>query len=753
MSSLRSFITFALLFGVSTQGAPVPDDSTPPNVQPHVVPFWPWQPTQSEAYGLRPVQQAIQLLIDGGSTVHNSPEAPALAPYQQTPTVQLTPPPNPSASRIPHASIPVQAGRTSNTKTPIIVGIVLGVLFALLVLVTVARYLIRRYRLRRRSIASFVIGTPEKGLDPFQDPPSSKARPALTYPFIANNNGKTNDIRSASPASTFTLSRKQPPPIPIRPHDLELRNFTFPRERKLVAVTTSVGTPSDVTVFGSRIEFGPADGKGQRMDEMEGEETRSISISPGNVYVPLRIPSPTHVSPFSPAISPVFPLSPSSSSTGTHTLSPSPSGQFLVSQSRGEENTENQTEKNHNLRLSRLLASSFRDTRTTSFRTHSSLSRPPSNSPSFSHHPHTRPTRPNPAYLPLTTPSSTSLYTTSLYARATGTAASSTTSFYAHAHDTRSSAAYSMTTRRSSYARPGEPYEGGGRRDTMTTITTQDTTSTVPYLLRAGVYARGGGGASVSPSPSVVGVGVGPSPSLGGGGMGVARSSSSVSDCSARAQGQMGVGTPLGLGVRVSDASEHESYREGERQRARAREAERIRERERDVERAKERERERERERGWKPPGSPSSSRSVSPSTNPFHTPSPSPSPSSSRSRTPSPALQFRTVTPSLSSRPSLYRAAGEEEASPVRAISRRRAGSVSRVVSPSRILVRSPHQPPSTEHERRQRPPSMHGRTKSAPGTSPHAHTSTSSGARETPTPRKYALRDSESVLQEIGW
>ncbi|KAF9224740.1 hypothetical protein BS17DRAFT_766124 [Gyrodon lividus] len=753
----------------------------------HVVAFWPWQSTPFEKFGLRPVQEAIQLIIDdeygnGASAstkmveIHNSPGVDVLAPYQPKPTIPAAPPPRPSAPRISHASMPVPTEHGSHRKTPVIIGTVLGVLLALLAFTATARCIVRR----RRPGSPFTLGTShptEKLVNPFQDPSKSESKfQCIFKPSLSNKKPKPNRLsdeswvtRETPPPSTLTRSTCTPPPpvpqIPVR-HDLELRKYAFPREKRLLPITTPVCMPSDVTVFDSGAELAGEEGK---KGHAQGEQPRFVS--PGEIYVlSVRVPSPAYASPFSSSSS----TPPSPSFTHSPTLSPAPSTEVLVHISPTSANADMIMNLGPSgTRLSRLLASSFRDTHRTSLRTHSSLSHTSMNAihanqtanstaTSITNHATTNvrpPTRPTVAHLMRTARSYTQRNpentTNSLYARATGSmqsslrfsGAPSRSSLYGAEglSSVRSGLAFAFGTsaRGSGYIplcerdgveggrNVGRGMEKGGSgrdrdRDTMTTITTQDTTSTMPYLSRAGVYASLHGQShvhapsttasmTISPSPSMV-TRVSPSPSVAASLIVPVTPSASVSSVTGPNKGVgTPMGTPLGLKVRVSDASEHELYRERERERERRRR--RARERlGREGDNGKERENDnlKSRERGWKPPGSPSSSsismrslsRTVSPSLSPSPSSSPSPPPSASPSPSSSPCVspsRQKPISPSMLSRPiphsrskdpaqtraraqmspklSIYRSPTDSSTdSPVRVIFRQRAATVSRV-------------------------------------------------------------------------
>ncbi|KIJ16310.1 hypothetical protein PAXINDRAFT_98794 [Paxillus involutus ATCC 200175] len=215
------------------------------------------------------------------------------------PTVPATPHPRPSASRIPHASMPLQTEHASHSKTPIIVGAVLGVLLAVLAFVATARCIVRRLR----SDSPITLGTPqpaEKFVDHFQDPPRSKSIFEFKFkPSASNENVRPNRLsneswvtRETSPHSTLKRSTP-PPPLPqiLGRQDLDFRSYGFPGKRRLVPVTTPVCTPSDVTVFGSRVELATEKGKEEHGGDANGHgqgEQRHF-IRPGEIYVPLTL--------------------------------------------------------------------------------------------------------------------------------------------------------------------------------------------------------------------------------------------------------------------------------------------------------------------------------------------------------------------------------------------------------------------------------------------------------------------------------
>ncbi|KIK80591.1 hypothetical protein PAXRUDRAFT_15700 [Paxillus rubicundulus Ve08.2h10] len=734
-SKPRSFITLLLLLAMFVQGLPIYDHYLSDRGQ--VVAFWPWKSTPSEKFGLRPVQDAIQLLIDDrykNSTrmmgVHNSPGATVLTPYQQKPTVPAAPILHPSASRIPHASMPVQTEHVSHSKTPIIVGAVLGVLLAVFAFVASARCIVRRCR----SESPINLGTPqpaEKFVDHFQDPPKSKSIFEFKFkPSASNENARPNRLSNESwvtheisPHSTFKRSTP-PPPLP---QILDFRSYAFPGERRLVPVTTPVCTPSDVTVFGSRLELAAEKEKEEHWDETNGhgQGEQPHFIRPGDVYVPLvRVPSPAYVSPFSPSL----PMSASPPFRHSPTFSPTPSTETLIHTSPTSANADTIADlRPSGNRLSRLLASSFRDTRETSFRTYSFFSHtstistqrngnihgatstiaPGINTPkpamANTRHPVcATAAHPTGAVRPHIRQSGST--TNSLYARAPGSVSvpsslraggtRSRTSFYGA--DGTSSERFSLalgnsvssglafgfgfgtsatgrgytplceSEEREGMRNMGQMTERGWEitkdrdRDTMTTITTQDTTSTSHYLSRAAVYALLYGQSHIQAPSVATSTTVSPSPSIA---TYVPPSSSTAASLIATAtpSASMEAATPLGLKVRLSDASEHELFRgrEKERERRRERAQEQLaKEKEKGNSTQGKKENLQGRERRWKPPGSPSSPSSISRiprsiSVSPSRSPSPPiPYPSTSLSQPKSVYTSMSSRLPHANARP-----------------------------------------------------------------------------------------------------
>ncbi|KAF8839713.1 hypothetical protein BDN67DRAFT_739722 [Paxillus ammoniavirescens] len=749
-----------------------------------VVAFWPWQSTPSDKFGLRPVQEAIQLLID------DKYDSSTSISTKMKPTVPAAPHPRPSASRIPHASMPVQTEHASHSKTPIIVGAVLGVLLTVLAIVATARCIVRRLRSDSPGITLDTPQPAEKFLDHFLDPPRSKSIFEFKFkPSASNESFRPNRLsneswvtRETSPHSTLKRSTP-PPPLPqiLARQDLGFPSYAFPRERKLVLVTTPVCTPSDVTVFGSRVELATEKGKEDYWGDANGQGEQRHFIRPGEIYVPLvRVPSPAYVSPSSPSL----PMSPSPSFRHSPTLSPTPSTEALIHMSPTSSNADTIANlRPSGNRLSRLLASSFRDTRENSFRAYSYFSHTSmiATQTDASAHGATNAIAPGTSTpYPVTTNTRHSVRATaahligavrpytnrqsgstinSLYARAPGRAsvpsslraggARSRRSFYGAegTSSVRSSLAFGnsvgsglsfgfgfgtsetgggympLSEERGGRRNMGRVTERGweitkdGGRDTMTTITTQDTTLTSPYLSRAAVYALLYGrphiqapstttSTTVSPSPSITTY-VSPSPSTAASLIVPVAPSASISSVTGPGRGvEAPTETPLGLKVRLSDASEHELFRGREKERERERQRERAQEQlardnEKDDSTRGEKENLKGRERRWKPPGSPSSpssisrksrSRSVSPS------PSPSPpSPSPSISLSP-PKTIYTSVSPRLphaharvqtqnraraqtSPKPSIYHSPTSPRADPTaRLLFRERASTVSRV-------------------------------------------------------------------------
>ena len=360
------------------------------------------------------------------------------------------PTPHPSPSQYPHATLPV----SHRSQTPAVLGTVFGIAIALVALSLAARYVIRRRRL---------------AADPFKDPSKPRFTAFRFRPRSTASKKRLSDESWVSPALPALAS----PGSPLS-QDLGLRRYTSPR-RKLVPVTTPVCTPTD-SEFGCRLECSNGD----------------PSLTPGSVVAvpPVRVPSPVYISPFSPSPS----LSSSSSS-----LSPTPSTEPLTSPSPNA------------ARLSRLLSSTFRDTRVAE-----------------------SPARPTTAHL---------IHTARSYAHAYRPSSATTTSLYT---PPTPSARASGTRSRTSF------YPGPTVRDTFSTVTTSDTDT----MLRAV--------AEYHPSTSPFA-----DPDPGTGDVQPVRSSGG-----APAMGQ-GRGTTLGLKLRLSDASEHARYRLRERERERERHRER----------------------------------------------------------------------------------------------------------------------------------------------------------------------------------
>ena len=229
--------------------------------------------------------------------------------------------------------------------------------------------------------------------DPFKDP----AKPRFTaFRCRPRSTKRLSDESWVSPA----LPALGSPGSPLS-QDLELRQYAFP-QRKLVPVTTPVCTPTD-TEFGSRIDDIPVP--------------------------PVRVPSPVYISPFSP--SPSLSSSPSS-------LSLAPSTDPLPSPSPNPP------------RLSRLLSSTFRDTRVVD-----------------------SPARPTTAHL---------IQTARSYAHAYRPSSTTSTSLYTQ--PTPSVRLAGIRSRTSFYPGPTDDTHASVR-DTFSTVTTTDTICTVPHLLRA----------------------------------------------------------------------------------------------------------------------------------------------------------------------------------------------------------------------------------------------------------------------------
>jgi hypothetical protein len=263
-------------------------------------------------------------------------------------------------------------------------------------------------------------------------------------------------------------------------------------------VTTPVCTHTD-TEFGSRLEFANGD--------------------PGSVIpVPLVcVPSPVYFSPFSPSPSP---------SHSSSSLSPAPSIEPVNSPSA------------NTARLSRLLSSTFRDTRVV-----------------------VSPARPATAHL---------IYTACSCAHAYRPSSATTTSLYTP--PTSSTRLVGTHSRTSFYPGPTDDVRAGwGRvRDTFSTVTISDTDTvcTVPHLLRAVAEAH--------PSPSPF---ADPDPGTGTWYVNGNEQSASASPLRrlASTEGQTQVGTSLALKLRLSVTSEHAQYRLRERERKRKRRQERER--------------------------------------------------------------------------------------------------------------------------------------------------------------------------------
>ncbi|KAH0831110.1 hypothetical protein J3R83DRAFT_13676 [Lanmaoa asiatica] len=262
---------------------------------------------------------------------------------------------------------------------------ILGTVFGILI-VLAAFFFAARYVIRRRRLAA----------DPFKDPPKPRFTAFRFRPRSTGSKKRLSDESWVSP----TLPALGSPGSPLS-QDLELSRYAFPR-RKLVPVTTPVCTPTD-TEFGSRLDGDP-----------------SVVAVP-----PVRVPSPVYISPFSP--------SPSLSSSPS-TLSPTPSTEPLTSPAPSP------------ARLSRLLSSTFRDTRAIE-----------------------SPARPTTAHL---------IHTARSYAHAYRPSSATTTSLYTQP---TLSARVSGARSRTSF------YPGPTVRDTFSTVTTSDTDTicTVPHLLRA----------------------------------------------------------------------------------------------------------------------------------------------------------------------------------------------------------------------------------------------------------------------------
>ncbi|KAF8452439.1 hypothetical protein L210DRAFT_3518631 [Boletus edulis BED1] len=217
---------------------------------------------------------------------------------------------------------------------------------------------------------------------------------------------------------------------------------------------------------------------------------------------PVRVPSPVYIPPFSP----------SPSLTSSSSLSPAPSTEPLSSPSP------------HPARLSRLLSSTFRDSRVAM-----------------------SPARPTTAHL---------IQTARSYAHAYRPSSAITTSLYTP--PTPSARLSGARSRIGFYPGPtDDAHAAWGRiRDTFSTVTTSDTETafTVPHLHRAMADVQ----SSISPFAD-------PDPGNGN------------EQPTTQGQIQTPMGTPLGLTLRLSDASEHAQYRLRERERERQRQRERER--------------------------------------------------------------------------------------------------------------------------------------------------------------------------------
>ena len=301
--------------------------------------------------------------------------------------------------------------------------------------------------------------------DPFRDPPKPRFTAFRFRPKFAK---RLSDESWVSP----TLPNVGSPESPLT-RDFELRRSSCP-QRRLVPVTTPVCTPTD-SEFGARLDD-------------------PVPVPP------VRVPSPVYFSPFSP--SPSISSSPSS-------LSPAPSTEPLAPSSP-------------NLaRLSRLLSSTFRDSRVLD-----------------------SPARPTTAHL---------LQTARSYAHAYRPSSTTSTSLYTPPTH-RPAGTHSRT---GFYPGPGDDHTRWERvRDTFSTVTTSDTTCTVPHLLRAATDHQPFASPFADPDPGATNQHLVASPS-------------DVSQSSKQAS--------VGLKLRLSDASEHAHYRLRERERERKRRRERER--------------------------------------------------------------------------------------------------------------------------------------------------------------------------------
>ena len=354
------------------------------------------------------------------------------------------------------------------SQTSAILGTVIGIVIALVAFSFTARYVARRRRI---------------AADPFKDPPKPRFIAFRLRPRSTRSKKRLSDESWVSPA----LPAFGSPGSPLS-QDLELSRYACPK-RKLVPVTTPVCTPTD-TEFGSRLEFVKGD---------PGSEIPAL---------PVRVPSPVYFSPFSPSPS----LTSSSSS-----LSPALSTEPLSSPSP------------NSARLSRLLSSTFRDTRVA-----------------------VSPARPTTAHL---------IHTARSYAHAYRPSSATTTSLYTP--PTSSTRLAGTRSRTSFYPGPTDAASGWGRvRDTFSTVTTSDTVCTVPHLLRAVTEGQPSNSPFADPDPRTADEQPASAPSLGQ---------------STSTEGQTAGGTSLALKLRLSDASEHAQYRLRERERERKRQRERVR--------------------------------------------------------------------------------------------------------------------------------------------------------------------------------
>ncbi|KAH7882925.1 hypothetical protein F5I97DRAFT_1930541 [Phlebopus sp. FC_14] len=727
MSTTRSFIFFALSFSVSA--APLLPDTS--QQRPHIVPFWPWPSPYSDTYGLLPVRQAIQLLIDteqGVSThsdVLSSPAADILAPYEHAPS--LTPIPHANTTLAPHATHPASSHQRS--RATLIVGTVFGAILALFML-----WFFARVFMRKRSSFSLSNESDTHITEPFHEPHSK------------GNRFSDESWLQSSPQPTLKLETTACPVLacPPRSLDLQLRTFTFPGT-KLIPVTTP--TSASTTVFSSSTEL--------RSNET-GEQTHSDSETESPLQSPMcsigLFPSPFPIPPNSPPPSPLQ-TSPDPSPTNSEAGKP-----LILSSPRDNLDLPAPS------RLSRLLASSFYDDHTSSFRKRST--------------PHgivdLRTIR---AHVHRRSRSATN----SLYARAQfpgrtdcGGIARSTTSMnmvrdsvygptksgIAFATRARPSTSYvHLTSLADEVTIPNHfPDHWRDTMATITTITTQETmsTSNVSYLLR-----EAGAGTSYSEHHSdLVDVSEREQDCVdsftGSGSISVSGIRTVTPSLSVSASAAVSLSpsmassiTGVGLGIMRMDANVQERVRAKEKQRERARERGREALREREGQRCRTRGtfgREKARERGWKPPGSPSSCRTPS-SASSSRSNSPSPVPSVSLTPSilkenfpfPSNVSAFSNSTPRFAETPSpisrtrastvsevdLYALPDPDYSSPSPTLSNitarfPTASSVTPTRAPTagrggtrKRLVGKPV--PSTV-KMQKRPPSIHGRTKSAP-------------------------------------